>query len=217
MSNNPLRYVDPTGHFQTDDFWLLSPDNFGEVMMWTQAYNNAKEKGNKAGMEFAHEQAELVRDRNLLEMADAIEAQIQQEIEEAYEVADLVIENMSIQATKAIRQKGRYGDVGGHHVHSKVAFNGTTYDSDDGFAISQKFMSDNGWEHQAMTNEQRKLFKELKNSGRPNTMREHSRIAVEALIAGGATREEARSLVAESLLNLRSQYVRNPSRIPWYK
>ncbi|WP_438498560.1 RHS repeat domain-containing protein, partial [Paenibacillus sp. IHBB 3054] len=217
VSNNPLIYTDPTGHFQTDDFWLLSSKNFDDIMFWSQAYKNAKKKGSESGMAFAHEQADLVRDQNLLEMADAVEAQIQQEIEEAYAVADMVIENMSIQVTKVIKQKGKYKDVGGHHVHAKAGFKGTTYDSKEGFAISQQFIKDNGWDHQSMTNEQRRLFKELKSSGRPNTMREHSRIAVEALMAGGATRLEARSFVAESLLNLRNQYVRNPSGIPWYK
>ncbi|MBD7970448.1 hypothetical protein [Paenibacillus gallinarum] len=50
-----------------------------------------------------------------------------------------------------------------------------------------------------------------------NSIQEHTRIAVEALIAGGATRQEARDLVAESLKNLRHQGVKVPSNIPWYK
>jgi hypothetical protein len=57
----------------------------------------------------------------------------------------------------------------------------------------------------------------LAESGRPNILQEHSRIAVEALIAGGASREQARKLVAESLWNLRKQGVRQPTNIPWYK
>lgn len=52
-------------------------------------------------------------------------------------------------------------------------------------------MKENGLNHQAMTNKQRELFKELSQSGRPNTLTEHTRIAVEALQAGGATREQA--------------------------
>jgi hypothetical protein len=72
-----------------------------------------------------------------------------------------------------------------------------------------------GWDHQLMTNEQRRLFKELAKSGRPNTLVEHTRIAVEALVAGKATRDEARSLVTQSLLNLREQLVKDPTRIPW--
>lgn len=36
-----------------------------------------------------------------------------------------------------------------------------------------------------MTGKQRQLFKELNESGRPNTLEEHTRIAKEALKAGG--------------------------------
>jgi uncharacterized protein YoaH (UPF0181 family) len=78
-------------------------------------------------------------------------------------------------------------------------------------------MKSYGLNHQKMTSKQRELFKELAESGRPNTMQEHSRIAVEALIAGGASRGQARKLVAESLWNLRKQGVRQPTNIPWYK
>jgi len=49
------------------------------------------------------------------------------------------------------------------------------------------------------------LFKELSKSGRPNSLREHTRIAVKAPRAGGATLKEARQLVARSLRNLRAQ------------
>jgi len=78
-------------------------------------------------------------------------------------------------------------------------------------------MNQKGWNHQDMTNKQRELFKELANSGRPNTLAEHSRIAVEALQAGGAPLNEARILVVESLLNLRLQGVTSPTNIPWKK
>jgi uncharacterized protein YoaH (UPF0181 family) len=57
----------------------------------------------------------------------------------------------------------------------------------------------------------------LANSGRPNTLAEHSRIAVQALQAGGASETQARALVAESLRDLRSQGVRVPTRIPWFE
>lgn len=66
-----------------------------------------------------------------------------------------------------------------------------------------------------MTNSQRELFNELAQSGRMNTLSEHIRIAVESLVAGGADRAEARSLVAESFRNLLSQGVGAPSGIPW--
>lgn len=111
---------------------------------------------------------------------------------------------------------GRYADVGGHHVHAKAGLRGhSTYDPKQGFSISQEFMEARGWNHQDMTSMQRRLFDDLAASGRPNTLKEHTRIAVEAMQAGGATRAEARSLAAQSLWDLRSQGVRAPTRIPW--
>lgn len=78
--------------------------------------------------------------------------------------------------------------MGGHHVHAKAGLKGNTnYDPKKGFSISQQFMEDNNLNHSDMTNMQRKLFKELYESGSPNTLEEHTRIAREALKAGGAS------------------------------
>lgn len=115
-------------------------------------------------------------------------------------------------------QTGRYGATGGHHVHAKAAFKDhVNYSNRDGFAISQQYMNDLGFDHDAMTRYQRSAFRELHASGRGNTMREHTRIAVEALEAGGASRAQARELVAESLNMLRANGVRVPTNIPWYR
>jgi len=112
---------------------------------------------------------------------------------------------------------GEYGDVGGHHVHAKAAFKGeVSYDPNKGFSISQKFMDENGLNHADMTAKQRQLFKELNESGRPNTLEEHTRIAKEVLIAGGATEEQASLWAQQSLENLLEQGVAQPTRIPWY-
>nr|WP_238399302.1 RHS repeat-associated core domain-containing protein [Photorhabdus bodei] len=113
---------------------------------------------------------------------------------------------------------GEYKDVGGHHIHAKAGFkDNVSYDPKRGFSISQDYMAKNKLDHQLMTNHQRSAFKELKNSGSPNTLQEHTKIAVDALEAGGASTQQARNLVAESLWNLRNQGVRVPSNIPWYK
>jgi RHS repeat-associated protein len=118
----------------------------------------------------------------------------------------------------AERQIGSYRGVGGHHVHAKAAFRGHgSYNPHSGFSISQEFMESHNWNHQDMTRAQVRLFKDLANSGRPNTLAEHSRIAVQALQAGGASETQARALVAESLRDLRSQGVRVPTRIPWFE
>jgi hypothetical protein len=76
-------------------------------------------------------------------------------------------------------------------------------------------MRSRGWRHEVMTAVQQKLFRELAARSGPNTMKEHTRIAIEALRKCGATEAEARSLAAESLVNLRQQDVRQPTRIPW--
>ena len=111
---------------------------------------------------------------------------------------------------------GTYSDVKGHHVHSKAAFRGDiNYDKNKGFSISQEYMESRGWDHDAMTKTQRRMFDELASSGRANSPQEHNRIAVQALIDGGASEAEARALVVESVKNLREQGVRAPSRIPW--
>ncbi|TQV61487.1 MAG: hypothetical protein FNT15_09715, partial [Sulfurovum sp.] len=113
--------------------------------------------------------------------------------------------------------KGEYKNVAGHHLHAKAGFvDSTTYDPQKGFSISDKFMDENGLKHDKMTTYQRQAFKELFESGRPNTMAEHTRIAVEALEAGGASREMARSLVAESLNKMRNDGIKVPTNMPWY-
>ncbi len=113
---------------------------------------------------------------------------------------------------------GAYSKVGGHHIHAKAAFkNNISYTNSSGFSISKDYMDKHNLNHTRMTNYQRKAFKELSKSGRKNSMKEHTRIAVNALIAGGATKSQARKLVAKSLEELRSRGVKIPTNIPWYQ
>ena len=70
-------------------------------------------------------------------------------------------------------------------------------------------------EHTRVTTAQQRLFSELAKSGRPNTIYEHTRIAVEALVNAGAPLDVARGVVAESLSSLRNMGVRAPLNIPW--
>ncbi len=112
---------------------------------------------------------------------------------------------------------GEYADVKGHHIHAKAGFKGdSNYDPNRGFSISQDFMDNNGLNHQKMTSRQRELFKELYESGRQNTLDEHTRIAREALKAGGAYDNLINDLIDASLANLTEQGVTQPTRIPWY-
>ncbi len=129
---------------------------------------------------------------------------------------EYLVGEAEVRAHNTCAGTGKYSSVGGHHVHAKAGFKGhATYSKSKGFAIGQDYMKSRGWSHADMTRKQRELFDQLAAGGGPNTLKEHSRIAVESLIAGGASRAEARSLVAESLRNLRAQGVRAPSHIPW--
>jgi len=120
--------------------------------------------------------------------------------------------------TKQRPDMGEYRDTKGHHVHAKKAFEGhVNYNSQKGFSISNEFMNRNNIDHIVVTSEQRRLFTELAKSGRKNTIMEHSRIAVEALVKGNCPREIARKLVAESLKKLKNSGVREPVNIPWKK
>ena len=113
---------------------------------------------------------------------------------------------------------GEYGIVGGHHVHAKAAFSDDIkYNPKKGFAISQDFMKRNNIDHVEVTKTQRILFKELAESGRPNTLAEHTRIAAEALKAGGADNSIIEPIINMSLDNLVNQGVTKPTNIPWYK
>lgn len=147
---------------------------------------------------------------------------LKEEAEAFAKKADKVADDVVEDAAKAIKSgtpsgTGEYKDVGGHHVHAKAGFKGdVNYDPKKGFSISQDFMENNGLNHQKMTSKQRELFKELYESGRPNTLDEHTRIAREALKAGGASESMIDDVIKASLNNLKEQGVTTPTRISWY-
>jgi hypothetical protein len=123
-----------------------------------------------------------------------------------------------VEARVATALKGEYRHVKGHHVHAKKAFEGDLkYDAKKGFSISEDLMRSLDIEHARITGAQKRLFAELEKSGRPNTIYEHSRIAVESMVQAGMPLQQARDLVAESLKNLRSMGVKHPTNIPWGK
>lgn len=111
------------------------------------------------------------------------------------------------------------GPGGGHHVFSKKAFEGVTaYDQDLALAIPQSEIARLALNHDrvnGITQTQRKLFKELAESGRPNTLAEHARIARESLIVGGLSEKDAASVVRKALNQLKSWGIKAPSGIPW--
>jgi hypothetical protein len=78
-------------------------------------------------------------------------------------------------------------------------------------------MTQNGWDHGAMTAEQRKQQDALAASGKANTQQVQNNIAQQALVAGGATSAQAKDLTKRSADNLKQQGVKKPSGIPWHK
>ena len=72
-----------------------------------------------------------------------------------------------------------------------------------------------GWDHTAMTNKQREMFKKLEKSGAENNLEAHNLIAIEALQTGGASYDEAVELADQSIVNLFEQGADVPSHIPW--
>ncbi|WP_085784439.1 DUF637 domain-containing protein [Candidatus Nucleicultrix amoebiphila] len=122
-------------------------------------------------------------------------------------------------ALKTKASMGEYRHTGGHHVHAKKAFEGhINYDPKKGFSISNEYMKSLGIDHLKVTSTQRRLFGELAKSGKPNTLKEHTRIAVESLVSGGEgklTYNQARNIVSKSLKSLKAANVKTPTTIPW--
>jgi hypothetical protein len=80
-------------------------------------------------------------------------------------------------------------------------------------------MQARGINHPLITGTQHRLFNQLARDVaagvKQNTLKEHTRIAVESLVAAGVPEQQARHWVAVSLANLRSQGVTQPTGIPW--
>ncbi len=91
--------------------------------------------------------------------------------------------------TKKSDSTGAYKDVGGHHVHAKAGFkNDENYKQLVGkvYSFGNDWMDDNGIDHAKITQCQRRKFKELETSPcLKNTMKEHTKIAVDCLVEGG--------------------------------
>jgi hypothetical protein len=112
-----------------------------------------------------------------------------------------------------------YTDDGGHHVFAKRAFEGLSdYDPDAALAIGKSEIARLKLRHLdagGITQTQRRLFTELAESGRPNTLAEHARIARESLIAGGLSKSDAQIVVDKALKQLQSWGIKAPVHIPW--
>lgn len=121
------------------------------------------------------------------------------------------------EAGRLIQSVGRYGTNGGHHIHAKAAFKGNNnYNEDLALSVSQDYMNSKGWFHSPnMNTAQRRLFDNLADSGMPNSMTAHNRIAYQTLRAGRTSPVAAWYLVQRSARDLARQGITSPNRIPW--
>ena len=66
-----------------------------------------------------------------------------------------------------------------------------------------------------ITTTQRILFAQLKASGKANTLKAHATIAEKALVVGGLSKTEAKTIVKQALDQLTSWGIKAPIHIPW--
>ncbi len=112
-----------------------------------------------------------------------------------------------------------YSEDLGHHVFAKRAFESVPgYNPRQALAIGNKELKRLGLEHlgpNSITSTQRRLFRELAESGRPNTLAEHARIAHETLIEHGVKPKDAKRVVDQAMKQLNSWGITAPKHIPW--
>ena len=122
---------------------------------------------------------------------------------------------------KSSEEIGAYKNVGEHHSLQQAAFREhPNYSAADALAVSEKWLSRFGNPkevHNAVTREQRILQRELELSGRPNTMQEQVRIALQSMIKADIPESEARNITARAFWDLRAQGVKQPTNVPWSK
>jgi len=109
---------------------------------------------------------------------------------------------------------GAKGGARGHHIFAKAAFPKAVWNRM--LSISEEAMQALKWNHKAMSKTQGRLYRSLFKRGGAHTMKDHIKIALAALKAGGATRLQRRWIVAQALRNLREAGVRVPHRIPTF-
>jgi len=96
----------------------------------------------------------------------------------------------------------RHADDGGHHIFAERAFEGMKgYSKSNALSIGNAELQRLGLKHlgsNSITSTQQRLFRELASSGRPNTLKEHARIAKETLIEHGLSRRDASNVVKKA-------------------
>ncbi len=111
-----------------------------------------------------------------------------------------------------------YKEGKGHHIHMKSGYKShPLYDLNEALCLSNEQMAKLGIKHNLVSIAQRKKCAELIRSGKNMTREEMNRISVESLVAGGASEQLARNIVAKSQWDLKGKGVRMPTDMPWGK
>lgn len=117
---------------------------------------------------------------------------------------------------------GLYGDIGGHHIHSKSCFSGNTrYNRNEAFSISDHGLNRMGTPHENITKNQSALYRGWSNHpianlniGQNNPFWPYSIIEMTALKGAGMDFRIANYLISMSETLLRAQNVA-PDRMPY--
>lgn len=80
VSNNPIMYIDPTGHWQQGDS-NKSEAAQAQILEATKEYIDAAKRGDKASMETAHQKAEAARNGKIYKDTAVTKKEIQKEID----------------------------------------------------------------------------------------------------------------------------------------
>jgi hypothetical protein len=147
-----------------------------------------------------------------------LNASISREISAAVEKAPTVTMEREAQFSRIVMDGiGPYKMVGGHHPLQQAAFKDhPKYNAGEALAVSEERLAKYGDRvHSKISSAQHALQKELKLSGRPNTMQEQVRISWQAMEKAGVPQTEARNITAQAFWDLRAQGVKQPTALPW--
>jgi RHS repeat-associated protein len=111
-----------------------------------------------------------------------------------------------------------YGEGGGHHVPAKSAFIDVPgYDVMEAPAIPLSALEKAGVSHSLVTGAQQTLYREFAQTGRTLTWADSASIETKALIKGGMDPAVAKATVQKAINTLKDAGVSGPVRIPWGK
>ena len=229
--NDPVNGSDPNGHAAIND-WFLSQDEFD--------LQNADDAlgAEELAME-GYNRGDLDQGSMSAQDADRAGERVGMSRGTRIAVDGITYGSMGV-GGPAARTLGRAGTLGrfldlksipgtgqfgifknGHHLYSKKVFEGALgklgKSTDDMYAFSKSFLDANGLKHTTITGYQRSAYAALAKQGITPTLRDHTRIAVDALVKAGYSPAKARQAVALSLRKLREDGIKNSTPTSTWK